>query len=174
MIGTEQFNAWNKANLEGVLDFARLSLNTTERLVALNLEASRAALADVVKSSQGLELKDLQDVGALRERVTQVGWGKVSGYSKAVYDVCANAQAELSAAFQERVSEFRQQSAAAIDKAVKSAPAGTEPFIAALKSGLDASASAFDTALQASRQFSHVADTNIKAAAAKVAPKSKK
>jgi phasin family protein len=171
---TEQFNTWNQAGLEGALNFARLGLNATERLAAINLEATRVALGDVAKSAQGFDLKDLQDVGALRNRVTEAGWGRVTGYSKAVYDVFAGVQAELSAAFEQRVNEAQQQSAVAIEKAAKSAPAGTEPFIALLKSGLAASASAFDTAVKASRQFSQVAETNVKAAAAKVAPKGKK
>jgi phasin family protein len=89
MIGNEQFSAWSKANVDGALDFARLSLHTTERLVALNLEANRAALADVAKSTQGFEVKDLQDVGALRNRVAEAGWNKMSAYSKATYDVLA-------------------------------------------------------------------------------------
>ncbi len=174
MIGNEQFSAWNKANVDGALDFARLSLHTTERLLALNLEASRAVLADVTKSAQGFEAKDFQDVGALRNRVAEAGWNKVSAYSKAAYDVLSNAQAEMAAAWEQRVAEFHHQSAAAIEKAAKSAPAGTEPFIALLKSGLAASASAFDTATKATRQFTNYAESSMKAAAANVAPKSGK
>jgi phasin family protein len=174
MIGTEQFSAWNKANVDGALDFARLSLQTTERLVALNLEASRAVLADVAKSTQGFEVKDLQDVGALRNRVAEAGWNKVSAYSKAAYDVLASAQAELASAFEHRVADLHHQSAAAIEKAAKAAPAGTEPFIALMKSGLAASASAFDTATKATRQLSHLAESSMKAAAANVTPKTGK
>jgi phasin family protein len=174
MIGNEQFGAWNKANVDGALDFARLSLHTTERLLALNLEASRAVLADVTKSTQGFEVKDLQDVGALRNRVAEAGWNKVSAYSKAAYDVLSSAQAEMAASFEQRIAEFHHQSATAIEKAAKSAPAGTEPFIALMKSGLAASASAFDTATKATRQFSTYAESSMKAAAANVAPKGKK
>lgn len=174
MIGNEQFSAWNKANVEGALDFARLSLHTTERLLALNVEASRAVLADVAKSTQGFDVKDLQDVGAMRNRVAEAGWSKVSTYSKAAYDVMSSAQAQLAAAWEQRVADLHHQSAAAIEKAAKSAPAGTEPFIALMKSGLAASASAFDTATKATRQFSNLAETSIKAAAANVAPKSSK
>jgi phasin family protein len=171
MIGTEQFGAWSKAHVDGALNFARLSLSTAERLVALNLEAGRVALADVANSTQGFDLKDLQDFGALRNRVADAGWNKVTAYSKAAYEVLADAQAELSAAVEQRVAQLQQQSAAAIEQIAKRGPAGTEPLVALLKSGLAASAAAFDTATKATRQFGHFADTSIKTAAAKIAPK---
>jgi phasin family protein len=174
MIGNEQLSAWNKGNFDGAVDFARLALNTTERLVALNLEASRAVLADVTKSTQGFDVKDLQDVNALRNRVAEAGWSKVSAYSKAAYDVFANAQAELAAAWEQRIADFHHQSASAIEKVAKSAPTGTEPLVALMKSGLAASASAFDTAAKASRQFSNYAENSVKAAAATVTKSGKK
>lgn len=174
MIGTEQFGTWNNAAVDSVLNFARFGLNTTERVVALNLETGRAVLADATKSAQGFEIKDLQDVGALRARIAETGWSKVSTYSKATYEVLADAQAELTATVEQRVAQLQQQSAATLENVAKSAPAGTEPFIALLKSGLSVSTSALDTATKAARQFGNLADTNIKAAAAKVTPKGKK
>ena len=174
MIGTEQFSTWNNPAVESVLNFARFGLNTTERLVALNLETGRAVLADATKSAQGFDIKDLQDVGALRTRITETGWGNVSAYSKATYEILADVQAELAAAVEQRVAQVQQQATATLENVAKSAPAGTEPLIALLKSGLSASASALDTATKAARQFGNLADTNIKAAAAKVAPKGKK
>ena len=137
MIGTEPFSTWNNATVNSVLNFARFCLNTTERLVALNLETGRAVLADATKSAQGFEIKDLQDVGALRARIAETGWSKVSAYSKATYEELANAQAELTAAVEQRVAKLQQQSAAT----------------------------------KAARQFGNLADTTIKAAAAKVTPK---
>ena len=174
MIGTQQFGTWNNAAVDSVLNFARFGLNTPERVVALNLETGRAVLADATKSAQGFEIKDLQDVGALRARIAETGWSKVSTYSKATYEVLADAQAELTATVEQRVAQLQQQSAATLENVAKSAPAGTEPFIALLKSGLSVSTSALDTATKAARQFGNLADTNIKAAAAKVTPKGKK
>ena len=174
MIGTEQFSTWNNAAVDSVFNFARFGLNTTERLVALNLETGRAVLADATKSARGFEIKDLQDVGAMRARIVETDWSKVSAYSKASYEILADAQAELTAAVEQRVAQLQQQSAATLENVAKSAPAGTEPFIALLKSGLSASTSALDTATKAARQFGNLADTTIKAAAAKVTPKGKK
>ena len=106
MIGTEQFSTWNNAAVDSVLNFARFGLNTTERVVALNLETGRAVLADATKSAQGFEIKDLQDVGALRARIAETGWSKVSAYSKATYEVLADAQAELTATVEQRVAQL--------------------------------------------------------------------
>ena len=174
MIGTEQFSTWNNAAVDGAINFAHFGINTTERLVALNLETGRAALADAAKSAQGFEIKDLQDIDALRARITEAGWGKVSAYPKAAYAVLSGAQAELAAAVEQRAAQLQQQSAAALESAAKAAPVGAEPFIALLKSGLAASTSAFDTATKAARQFGSLADTGVTAAATKVAPKGKK
>ena len=90
---------------------------------------------------------------------------KATAYAKNVYDVATATQAEFGKLVEEQVAEFNKQVVAALDKMVKTAPAGSEVGIAALKSGIAAVNSAYDNLSKVAKQFTEVTQSNFEAVA---------
>jgi peptide deformylase len=78
-----------------------------------------------------------------------------------VYDVTTATQAEFGKLVEEQVSEFNKQVVTALDKMVKTAPAGSEVGIAALKSGIAAVNSAYDNVSKVAKQFTEATQSNF-------------
>lgn len=160
----EQFTELNKTALEAVLNLAKISFDTTERLIGLNLEASKEGFADFTKSAKALvEVKDPQSLLELRSKLTEAGVEKAMDYSRNVYEVVTQTQGKLSSLYEQHSSELNKNVAAAIEKAVKSAPAGADVAIAAMKSSVAATAAAVDSVTKAAKQVASFADASVKA-----------
>ncbi|MEO6408217.1 MAG: phasin family protein [Burkholderiaceae bacterium] len=164
---TEQFADFGKVNYANVVKLAALSLQNTEKIVKLNLSAAKAALAQGVESAEAAaSVKDVQELMALRTRFTEAGVQVATGYSKTLYELASEAQAEYTAFAEQAWASYTKGVAAMVDKASKSAPAGTESGFNAFKSTLAASTAAFDQFQRASKQVVSMADANYRAAAA--------
>ena len=171
----EQFAAINKANLEVAMKFAGVALQGAERIVDLQLKAAKSAFADSVESAKVIaSVKDLQQLAALKETLAQPSIEKATAYAKSVYDVTAATQAEIGKLVEEQVSEFNKQVVTALDKMVKTAPAGSEVGIAALKSGIAAVNSGYDNLSKVAKQFAEATQSNIEAVAKQAANGAKK
>jgi phasin family protein len=164
----EQLVAINKANLEVAMKFAGVALQGAERILDLQLKAAKSVLADSVESTKAIAaVKDLQDFAALKDTVAQPSIEKASAYAKRVYDVTAETQAEFGRIVEEQVAEFNKQVVTTLDRMVKTAPAGSEAGIAALKSGISAANAAYENMSKIARQFTEVTQSNIEAVAKK-------
>src|SRR5512134_3005400 len=162
----EQLVALNKANLEVAMKFAGVALQGAERILDLQLKAAKSAFADSVESAKAIaSVKDLQQLAALKESLGQPSIEKATAYAKSVYDVTTSTQAEIGKLVEEQVSEFNKQVVTALDKMVKTAPAGSEVGIAAMKSGIAAVNSAYDNLSKVAKQFTDATQSNIEAAA---------
>ena len=162
----EQFAEVNKSNVDAALKFAKVSFDATERLLGLQLAVARDALSEGAKNAKVFaEVKDVQDFTALRGKFAETGSEKWADYSKAVYDVAQQTQAQWSQLFEAQISEVNKNIATALDKAVKTAPAGADVAISAIKSTLAASSAAIDSMTKAAKQVASYTDANIKAAA---------
>lgn len=165
-LGTEQFGDFSKSIVDSAMKFAKVSFDSAERMIALNLEAAKVSLDVTAKNANAAtSVKDVQDLNGLRTKAAETGLEFFVGYSKNLYDISTVAQAQYSSLVEERVSAFQKTVVEGIDKAAKNAPAGSDVAFAALKSGIAAQASAFDTLSKAGKQVSGFADTAFKAAA---------
>ncbi|HSS46184.1 MAG TPA: phasin family protein [Burkholderiales bacterium] len=161
----EQFPELNKSSLENALRFARITMESAERLVKLQLETAKQAIEENAKNTKALsEVKDLQEVVALRTKLAEAGVEKALSYSRNVYEVASQAQAELTKLFEESLSAYTKDLVSAIEKTSKSAPAGSDLAVAALKSTVAATQAAVDSMTKAARQVAELADTGVKAA----------
>jgi phasin family protein len=164
---TEQFADIGKVNYANVVRLASLSLENTEKIVKLNLTAAKAALVQGVESAQAVaSVKDVQELVALRAKFTEAGVQAATGYSKTLYELAAEAQAEYTAFAEEAWASYTKGVAAFVDKASKSAPAGSDAGFNAFKSTFAASTAAFDQFQKATKQVVNLADANFRAAAA--------
>jgi len=171
----EQFVALNKANLEVAMKFAAIAFESTERLINLQMKAVRSAVAGSAETAKTIAgIKDLNQFASLQDDFAQPAIQKATAYAKGVYDVAATTQAEFGKIVDEQVAEYNKQVVAILDRMVKTAPAGSELGIAALKSSIAAINSAYDNVSKVSKQFVDVTQSNIETVAKQTANTVKK
>ena len=162
---SEQLTAWNKANLEAAVRFAGIALEGAERMFELQLKAAKSAFADGVQQAKTLaEVKDPQEFAQLKNALVQPNLEKAASYVKSVYDATTATQSEINKLIEEQVSEYDKHVVAALDKLVKTAPAGSEVGIAAIKSAISAVNSTYDNLSKSARQFAEMTQANVEAA----------
>ena len=171
----DQFVAINKANLETAMKFAGVALQGAERILDLQLKAARSAFADSVENAKTIAaVKDLHQLAALKDTMAQPTIDKATAYAKSVYDVATATQAEIGKLLEEQVAEFNKQVVAALDKMVKTAPAGSEVGIATLKSAIAAVNASYENVSKVAKQFTEVSQANFEAVAKQAAEGVKK
>ena len=164
---TEQFAALNQAGVSNAIKLASLSIENTEKLVQLNLNAARIAVAQAVESAKAAAaVRDVQELLALRAKFTEAGVQSATGYSRNLYELSSEAQAGFSALAEESWASYTKGVASWVEKASKAAPAGSDVAVNALKSTFAASTAAFDQFQKATKQVANLADANVRAAAA--------
>jgi phasin family protein len=166
----EQFADLSKANVENAMKLASLSLEKAERLMKLNLQAAKIALEQGVYGANAVAgVTDVQELFNLRSKLAEAGVQTVLGYSKGVYEVASEAQADFSALAEEAWAAYTKGVAAWVEKATKNAPAGSDVAVTALKSTVAATTAAFDQFSKATKQVVNFADASVRAATANAA-----
>jgi phasin family protein len=164
---TEQFVELSKANVTQASKLAALTFDNAEKLLQLNLSTAKSALAAGLQNAQAAtSVKDVQELIALRTRLAETGVQSALEYSRTLYELASQAQAELTGVAEETWSTYTKNVASLVDTAAKSAPVGSDVAVNALKSTFAATAAAFDQFQKATQQVVNLADANIRAAAA--------
>ena len=95
MLNAEQFVAAQKANLETVFALGNKAVEGAEKLVALNVQATKANIADAVEASQAaLSVTDLPSLLTLQQGFAQSASEKSAAYGRQVYDIVAGTAAD--------------------------------------------------------------------------------
>ncbi|MGQ0752783.1 MAG: phasin family protein [Betaproteobacteria bacterium] len=171
----EQLMALNKANIEAAARFAGVALQGAERIVDLQFKAAKEAFAESIENARALaSVKDPQQYATLKDTIGKPRIEKATAYAKSVYDVAAATQAEFGKLVEEQVAEFNKQVVAALDRMVKTAPAGSELGIAAVKSAIAAANSAYDNLTKVAKQVTEATQSNLEAVAKQAANGAKK
>jgi len=161
----EQFAAASKTNVETLLTLANNAFASAERLAALNLNTARSILEDSMASSKALlGAKDIQELVSLQTSLAQPLVEKAVAYNRSVYEIASQSQEEVSKLLEAQIAELNKTLAAALDKAAKSAPAGSDVAVAAVKSAIAAANSAYDSVSKAAKQVAEIAEANVAAA----------
>eukprot|EP01041_Mallomonas_annulata_P029502 gene29502-51514_t len=101
MLTVEQIMASHKANVETLMGLTSKAFEGVEKIVELNLTASKAALAESGQHAKALlSVKDAQELLALQSGVLQPLAEKTAAYSRHLYDIASGSTAELSKAFE--------------------------------------------------------------------------
>ncbi|AVQ79493.1 MULTISPECIES: phasin family protein [Variovorax] len=177
----DQILAAQKANLETLFGLTTKAFEGVEKLVELNVTASKAALAEAQSTAQAaLSVKDAQELLTLQASLFQPLAEKTAAYSRHLYDIAQGTGAEFGKAFEAKATEAQQAFVGLVDSASKNAPAGSETAVAVMKSAVAAANNAFESVQKAVKQASDVAEANFNAvsnqavAAAKTATASRK
>lgn len=166
MLTAEQVLASHKANVETLFGLTSKAFEGVEKLVELNVTASKAALGEAAGTTQAiLSVKDAQELLALQASMFQPLAEKTAAYSRHLYDIASGTTAEFGKAFEGKVAEGQAQFAALVDNAAKNAPAGSETAVAMMKSAVAAANNAFESVQKAVKQASDVAEANFNAVA---------
>lgn len=159
---TEQFATAAKANLEKTVELANASFARAERLSALNLNTARAALDDSIAAAKALlATKDPQEFVKLQAELAKPLQDKAIAYGRSVYAILAEGQQEFVKLFETQLAELNSNFITALDKAAKSAPAGSEAAFAVIKQGVAAANSAYDNVSRAAKQAVEAAEANV-------------
>ncbi len=166
MLTVEQVLASQKANVETLLGLTTKAFEGVEKIVELNMMASKAALAETSDSAKALlSVKDAQELMALQSGLLQPLAEKTAAYSRHLYEIATSTSSEFSKAVEVQAAEVQQNFAGMIDAAAKNAPAGSETAVAAMKSAMAAATNALESVQKAVKQATEVAETNFNAVA---------
>ena len=166
MMTPEQIMAAQKASVETLFGLTTKAFEGVEKLVELNVTASKAALNEAAGTSQAfLTVKDAQELLALQAALFQPLAEKTAAYSRHLYDIASGTGAEFGRAFEEQAAETQKKFLAVVDNAAKNAPAGSETAVAVFKSAVAAGNNALESVQKAVKQASDVAEANFNAVA---------
>lgn len=166
MLTAEQVLASQKATIETLFGLTGKAFEGVEKLVELNLTATRAALSEAAGSTQALlGVKDAQELLALQAAMFQPLAEKTAAYSRHLYDIASGAGAEFGRTFEAQAAEAQKKFLAVVDNAAKNAPAGSETAVAVFKSAVAAGTNALESVQKAVKQASDVAEANFNAVA---------
>ncbi|MCF8210988.1 MAG: phasin family protein [Rhodoferax sp.] len=174
MLTAEQLMASHKANIETLFGLTTKAFEGVEKIVELNLTASKAALAEASNHAQSvLSAKDAQELLALQSSLFQPLAEKAAAYSRHLYDIANSTGAEISKSFEGQAADAQKKLMSMVDDAAKNAPAGSEAAVAIMKSSVAAANNALETVQKAVKQASEVAEANFNAVAATASNASK-
>ncbi|KQP37442.1 phasin family protein [Pseudorhodoferax sp. Leaf274] len=166
MLTADQIVATHKANFDILFGLTAKAFEGVEKLVELNVTASKAALAEAADTAQAaLSVKDAQELLALQASLLQPLAEKTAAYSRHVYEIAQGTGAEFGKAFEAQAGEAQKKFLSAVDTAAKNAPAGSETAVAVFKSAVAAGTNALESVQKAVKQASDVAEANFNAVA---------
>ncbi|OYY50075.1 MAG: Phasin (PHA-granule associated protein), partial [Polaromonas sp. 24-62-144] len=146
MLTAEQIMASHKANIETLFGLTHKAFEGVEKLVELNMQATKAALAETANHAQAvMGAKDAQEFMALQAGMVQPLAEKTAAYSRHLYDIASAAGADLGKTFEGQAAEAQKKLAGMMDTAAKNAPAGSETTVAVMKSAVAAANNAFES-----------------------------
>ena len=157
---------FSSAALEAAARATRISMDGAERAIAVQLEYTKGAFAQAAINARAVgQAKDVQELLALRTRIAENAVENLMGYSRSLYEVASAAQSEYSRLAEERLARFQQTISETVEQAARSAPAGGDVAVAAMRSQLAATTAAFDSFTKAAKHVASFTDAGVKAAA---------
>jgi len=165
----EQFSNATKASLESQFAlFSSLTAKTfegVEKLVELNLSTARSTLEDSSAAArQLLGAKDPQEFFSLTASQAQPNAEKALAYSRQLASIATGAGAEFSKAAESQIVEANRKVISLVDEVSKNAPAGSENFVAAVKTAISNANAGYEQFSKTSKQAVEALETNMNAA----------
>jgi phasin family protein len=174
MLTVEQVMASQKASIETLMGLTSKAFEGVEKIVELNLSASKAAMAESAEHAKAmLSVKDAQELMALQSGLLQPLAEKTAAYSRHLYDITTGSTAEMTKAFEGQAAETQKKLMSLVEEATKNAPAGSETAVSMMKNAVAAASSALESVQKAVKQATEAAESNFNAVAASAVDASK-
>jgi phasin family protein len=178
MLKIDQFTAANEAAIDQFAYFAKLSIANFEKFAELGLGAARESLTQATRHAQSLSgARDVQEVIALNSAAVEPAFKRAFAYSRSAYDTAAASSDEVKRVLERNTAQLNQAAIAALEEALKYAPAGSESVVGNLKTAIAAAQSAYDNLAAVNKQMVATVEKNVataQAAATRTAKRSKK
>jgi phasin family protein len=161
----EQIVAGNTAGVEILLGIANTQFAAFEHLSALNFNATKAAFDAGVRQTKALlGAKDVHELASLYSAVAQPNMDNAIACSRGVYDLATHTQSEITKLMESQAVEFNKNIVEFLDNISKTAAAGSDIVVAAMKSALAAANSARARGAKIAKQATEMAEANFTAA----------
>ncbi len=162
---TEKFSVAPELAVESGIKTLRTAFDSSERLVALNLNTARALLEDGTAGIKAMmTAKSPEALMSVQSAMVRPMAEKVLAYYRNCYEVMAQTLEETVKPYEAQFAEINKNLASEMEKAAAASPIGAEVAVAAVKSSIAAANSTFDQVSRASRQAVDMAETNMTAA----------
>ena len=150
----QQLIAAQQTNVDVFFGVANKAFAGLEKLVALNLEVSKAALAETQQIvTKAVSSGNPAELLALQAGFAQPAAEKVVAYGRSVYEIVSAVQSEVSASVAAQGEQLQRDAQQFVESLQRSAPAGSESAIAAWNSVFSAANSGYESANKAAKQF---------------------
>lgn len=160
-----QFTEFQKSQIDALYALSHVAFSATEKLVDLNLAATKAAMDESASQAQTLlGAKDPRDLAAVGGTLAQPAMHKFVGYGSNLFSIVSSASAEVRRVIENQIADGNSRAAQFIDFATRNAPAGSEPMVSMFKNALAAYNSAYDSLSSATKQAFNVAESNFASA----------
>ena len=171
----EQFVTTSKTNLQAMQGFTTQAFAGVEKLVELNLAASKAAVSETFSHVQAaLAVKDAQEFMALQAGMLKPMADKAAAYAQHVQAIVTASSAEFTTAVEAKTAEAQKAFGGVLENLTKNVPAGSETAVGAFKNAMAAGQNAFESAQNQTKKAIESAQTNFAAAATQTSDAVKK
>ena len=174
MITVDQITSSHKANLETFFGLTHSAFAGFEKMVELNLTATKAALSETMGHAHAaMGVKDMQELMALQAGMFQPLAEKSVSYSRHLYDIATSTSTEFTKVAEAKAAEAQASVGALVDSVAKNAPAGSDSVVSIMKGAVTAANSALESVQKAVKQASEMAEANFHAVSATAATATK-
>jgi len=154
-----------KSGANFALAFANTTFDGVERLALLNLAAARSVFeVSVSNLTTLLGAKDVQSFVDLQKSLSAPSIEKGLEYSRNVISIATETKDKIAKEVEAQVADNSAKVSGLVDKALASAPAGTEVAVAAVKTAIKTANEAYEGLNKAAKQAAEVAEASVAAA----------
>jgi len=162
----EQFSNATKASLESqfalMTSLTSKTFESMEKLVELNIATARASLENSsAVTRQLLGAKDPQEFFSLSASQAQPNAEKAVAYSRKLASISTSTGAEFSKAAESQIVEANRKVISLVDEMSKNAPAGSESFVAAVKTAISNANAGYEQFSKTTKQAVEAMESNV-------------
>ncbi len=154
-----------KSGINFTLFFTNTAFDGIERLALLNLAAARSVFETAMSNfTTLLGAKDVQSFVNLQKELATPSIEKGLEYSRNVISIAAETKDKIAKEVETKVAETNATVSGLVEKALASAPAGSEVAVAAVKTAIKSANEAYEGLNKAAKQAAEVAEASVAAA----------
>jgi len=154
-----------KSSINSALFFANTTFDGIERLALLNLAAARSVFEGAMSNVNALlGAKDVQSFVSIQKELASPSIDKGMEYSRNVIAIATETKDKLAKEVETKVAENTAKVSGLVEKALASAPAGSEVAVAAVKTAIKSANEAYEGLNKAAKQAAEVAEASVAAA----------
>jgi len=162
MLKLDQVTAANEAAIDQYAHFAQLSLANFEKLTELGLTAARDSVELATAHAQSLAgARDVQEIFAINSAAIEPAMKRAYAISRTAYETVSETNEEVKRVFEQQSAELNKAAVAALEEALKYAPAGSEAVVGNVKSAMAAAQSAYDNLATINKQIYDTVEKSV-------------